>query len=229
MKRFLLIFWLFLFHCSFGQIGYSSKGKASYYAHDFHGRHTANGELFDMESLTAAHQTLPFNSLVRVTNLTNNRSIVVRINDRGPYFKNRMLDLSRSAAHKLGIVANGTAHVAIKVIGIQKKSTVRKALAKNESKLNRFAKGNVYDRKGTLKQLEGFGVQIGAFKDKINALSACMRFESKGLESHIKVYENGDERLYRIVIGCCATEESAEMMHNQLKKKGWSGFVVKLG
>lgn len=94
----------------------SFTGRASWYGKDFHGRPTASGEPYDMAALTAAHQTLPFGSRVRVTNLANGRSVVVVINDRGPYAEDRLIDLSHAAAKRLGIVEDGVAEVRIDVI-----------------------------------------------------------------------------------------------------------------
>ncbi len=91
-------------------------GMASYYGAGFANRPTANGERFDPRAMTAAHRTLPFGTRVRVTNLENGRQVVVRINDRGPYRKDRVLDLSRAAAHKLGFLDDGVAHVRIEVL-----------------------------------------------------------------------------------------------------------------
>ena len=92
------------------------KGISSYYGEDFHGKLTANGEVFDMYGLTAAHKTLPLNTIVRVTNLENEKSLILRINDRGPYVKGRMLDCSYGAALKLGFIGNGTTKVKVEVI-----------------------------------------------------------------------------------------------------------------
>ena len=91
-------------------------GISSYYADDFHGKLTANGEVYDMYGLTAAHKTLPINTIVRVTNLDNEKSLILRINDRGPYIKGRILDCSYGAAKKLGFLTNGTTKVRIEVI-----------------------------------------------------------------------------------------------------------------
>ncbi len=91
-------------------------GIASYYADDFHGRKTASGETYDMHALTAAHRTLPLGSTVRVKNLDNNRSVVVRINDRGPFKKDRLIDLSLAAAEEIGLIADGTAPVELQII-----------------------------------------------------------------------------------------------------------------
>src|SRR5208283_1098131 len=92
------------------------KGIASYYADDFNGKKTANGETYDMYKMTAAHRTLPFNTKVRVTNLDNKRSIIVRINDRGPFKLERIIDLSLSAATQLGMKGTGTANVKLEVV-----------------------------------------------------------------------------------------------------------------
>ena len=92
------------------------QGLASYYADEFNGRTTSNGETYDMNALTAAHRTLPFNTLVRVTNVYNNQSVVVRINDRGPFKEDRIIDLSYGAAKKLGMIPTGTTQVRLEVV-----------------------------------------------------------------------------------------------------------------
>ena len=96
---------------------YRAEGMASWYGDDFHGRLTANGEVFDMASLTAAHPTLPLPSYVRVSNLSNGRSLIVRVNDRGPYAGNRIIDVSKRAAHLLGFTVSGTAWVRVEYVG----------------------------------------------------------------------------------------------------------------
>ena len=97
--------------------GYDRTGIASYYAHDFHGRRTANGEIFDMSALSAAHPTLPLPSLVYVTNMENGRTLLLRVNDRGPYVNNRVIDVSRAAARYLGFETRGTARVRVRYAG----------------------------------------------------------------------------------------------------------------
>jgi rare lipoprotein A len=96
--------------------GDAERGDASYYAHDFHGRKTASGEHFDMHELTAAHRTLPMGTRVRVTNLDNGRDVVVRINDRGPFKRGRVIDVSYEAAKTLDMVASGVAPVKVEVL-----------------------------------------------------------------------------------------------------------------
>jgi rare lipoprotein A len=97
-------------------VGDTQVGIASYYGGKFHGRKTANGERFDMNALTAAHKTLPLGTKVRVTHVKTGRSVVVRINDRGPFVKGRVIDLSRRAARELGMIQRGVAKVRVEVI-----------------------------------------------------------------------------------------------------------------
>jgi len=96
--------------------GQSIIGVSSYYGRKFHGRPTANGETFDMYGISAAHRTLPFNTVLRVTNLANNESLIVRVNDRGPFVPGRILDLSYAAAKELGFVVDGTATVKVEIV-----------------------------------------------------------------------------------------------------------------
>ena len=99
------------------------EGVASYYGEEFHGRRTSNGETYDMNALTAAHPTLPFNTVVRVVNLDNNRSVKVRINDRGPFKDGRVIDLSLKAAKEIGLISNGTAPVRIEILQLGSRGT----------------------------------------------------------------------------------------------------------
>jgi rare lipoprotein A len=106
---------------------YDETGIASWYGPDFHGKYTANGEIYNMNDLTAAHPTLPLPSIVRVTNLDNGRSIVVRINDRGPYVRGRIIDLSRRAAQLLGVIGPGTAKVRVQILAPESREAALEA------------------------------------------------------------------------------------------------------
>ncbi len=101
------------------EVGMKHRGLASWYGEGFHGRQTANGEIYDMDALTAAHRTLPLGTVVRVTNMENGRQVHLRINDRGPYVNGRILDLSRRAALELGMLEHGVSPVQIEVVGLQ--------------------------------------------------------------------------------------------------------------
>lgn len=100
--------------------GYKTTGIASWYGQKFHGHQTSNGEIFDMYRLSAAHKTLPIPSFVKVTNLENNKSTIVRVNDRGPFHPDRVIDLSYGAAHKLGVLKHGTANVSVEAIHLDR-------------------------------------------------------------------------------------------------------------
>jgi len=99
-------------------LGYSETGKASWYGTYFHGRRTASGEIYDMYDYTAAHKRLPFGTLVQVENMANHRQVVVRINDRGPFVRGRIIDVSYTAAQELGMIQSGTARVRLKVLPV---------------------------------------------------------------------------------------------------------------
>jgi rare lipoprotein A (peptidoglycan hydrolase) len=121
------------FEQSYNKVGYVQKGVASYYADDFHGKKTANGEKFDMNTLTAAHPRIRFNTLLKVTNSENGKSVVVRVNDRGPYVGGRILDLSRAAAQKIDMIRSGTATISAEVISVEQLPTIED-IAKRKSK-----------------------------------------------------------------------------------------------
>ena len=99
-----------------GKKKFTQEGVACWYGKQFHGRKTANGERFDMNKLTAAHRTLPFGTVVEVTNLSNGKKVIVRINDRGPFTKGRIIDLSYAAAKEIGILQSGTARVRLRIV-----------------------------------------------------------------------------------------------------------------
>lgn len=111
-------------------VGIKDRGVASWYGGQFHGRQAANGEIFDMEALTAAHRTMPLGSIVRVLNLANGKSLHVRITDRGPYVNGRILDLSRAAAAELGMEHEGITHVHIEIVGQRPPQLVQYSTAK---------------------------------------------------------------------------------------------------
>jgi rare lipoprotein A len=149
---------------SYNKVGYLQKGVASYYADDFHGKKTANGEKFDMNMLTAAHPRIRFNTMLRVTNTENGKMVTVRINDRGPYVGGRILDLSRAAAQKIDMVKNGTATITAEVISTETVPTIEEiAKRKQENKENVSSKEQTTNKTGKTK--------VGSLLDKIkNAL-----------------------------------------------------------
>jgi len=113
--------------------GRVQRGKATWYGGKFHGRKTASGERFDKRSMTAAHRTLPFGTIVRVTNLRNKRSVEVRINNRGPYGKGRIIDVSEAAARKLGMISAGVVPVTVEVVRLPKKKKKKRKHRRHRS------------------------------------------------------------------------------------------------
>jgi peptidoglycan lytic transglycosylase len=134
---------------------FNQKGTASWYGPGFHGRKTASGEVYNMHALTAAHCTLPLDTLLKVTNLRNNREVIVRVNDRGPFVGDRMLDLSKAAADHLGMVKDGIAPVRIAVLpgGKPRHSTKKLAKAKAKTKAKIMAPNPFFGRATRLRRL----------------------------------------------------------------------------
>jgi len=173
-------------------IGDTFSGIASWYGKDFHGKRTSNGEFYNMYDMTAAHKTLPMNTMLRVTNLNNSRSAVVRINDRGPFVKTRIIDLSYAAASKLGVVARGTAPVRIQVIGFG--GLVSRGKAKIETV-----------------RISSYMVQIGAFRKSDGAKRYARRYALvlDRYNSIIKKYMLDRAPIYRVYLSGFKSENEA--------------------
>lgn len=219
---------------------YSEVGIASWYGSDFHNKKTANGENYDMNTLTAAHRTLPLPSIVRVTNLENGRSLVLRVNDRGPYAKNRIIDISKRGAQLLGFQAQGTAKV--KVDLLEDESKELKAALLNEPMPTRYENPKttpVYTQKISIpkKQIEVFKVsepqitynskvdggkyfvQAGAFSKPDSASNLSKKLTQFG---NVKVAEAdvGGKRFYRVRLGPYSYAEEAEVTLAKVKNYG---------
>ncbi|MCS6968642.1 MAG: septal ring lytic transglycosylase RlpA family protein [Cytophagales bacterium] len=121
----------------YNRVGYKQRGEASYYAEEFHGRKTASGEKYDMNALTAAHPRIRFHTLLRVTNLYNNKSVIVRVNDRGPYKGGRIIDLSKAAAMKIDMIRTGTAPVQLEVLHVETGPVTESQRRENEERIRR--------------------------------------------------------------------------------------------
>ena len=167
--------------------GFVQKGKASWYGKKFHGRKTSNGEVYNMYAMTAAHKTLPMNTWVSVHNLENNKKIVVRVNDRGPFIYGRIIDLSYTGASRLGIVGPGTAKVRITALG-QAVSYSKKTKAPVKFQAMDYWKGD-------------FTVQVGAFKVKSNAQNYRTKLSKSYKNVHIAQYTDHRGVFYRVRVG----------------------------
>ncbi|MEN8244726.1 MAG: septal ring lytic transglycosylase RlpA family protein [Thermodesulfobacteriota bacterium] len=190
---------------------FRQKGKASWYGKKFHGRKTSSGEIYDMHAITAAHKTLPLGTYVRVHNLSNSNSIEVRINDRGPFVRGRIIDLSYAAATKLDIVGPGTAPVEIVALG--------KAGASNSGSSPGYVPIDYYSG--------NFTFQVGAFSKKENAVRLKQKLEKKYMNVHIVPYDDGKKVMYRVRVGRASSLEQAEEYENILIQQGFEGaFIV---
>jgi rare lipoprotein A len=188
------------------QPGQTEDGIASWYGHPYHGRAAANGEIYDMEKMTAAHRTLPFNTWVRVYNLDNNRTTEVRITDRGPFVGGRIIDLSHAAARELEIIGPGVARVRIEVI-----ATPASAIPPN-----------------TAPGL--FAVQVGAFRDRANAERLRSQMEARyGSARLLQRAENPS--VWRVLVGAEATEDGANRLAERIRQDSvekTTAFVVRI-
>lgn len=180
--------------------GYLEEGNASWYGVPFNGRRASNGEIYDMYKLTAAHRTLPFETVVRVTNLNNGKSTTVRITDRGPFVDNRIIDLSLAAAREIESIGPGVVPVRVEVLtpGI--------------------------DPTGGF-----FTVQVGAFRDQANAQRLRDRLNLSYSPIFIQQYDSPDGTFYRVRVGKVSGEDAARQFGEQLSnREGVTPIVVRL-
>ncbi len=193
--------------------GYTEKGLASWYGRDFHGRKTSNGETYNMHAMTAAHKTLPLGIHVKVKNLRNGKEAVVRLNDRGPFVKGRIIDLSYSAAKKVGIVGPGTAPVRIEVLGVPQTDLKSQKAA--------------YQAPPPTKKVAGFAVQVAAFSAPENARYFVGRLKHQFGPASIQNVEVGGNRFYRVRVGSYPSLEAAEQARLHIQRNGFpNSFVV---
>jgi rare lipoprotein A len=181
--------------------GYLERGVASWYGPTFHGESTSSGEKYDMYGMTAAHKTLPLPTYARVTNLKNGRSIVVRINDRGPFVANRLIDLSYSAASKLDMLKEGTTLVEVKALTVQEPDELTRSAE--------IPPPTLY-------------VQVGAFADQRNAQRVLDRLHTGGLPNAlILAPPDGQPALYRVRLGPISSVPEFDQLAARLKALGF--------
>ena len=191
--------------------GFRQSGLASWYGRDFHGKKTSSGEIYNMYAMTAAHKTLPLGTYVRVYHRTNNRSVEVRINDRGPFVRGRIIDLSYTAAKDLGVVGPGTAKVEVIALG---KLTTTDAGAPRS-----FVQGDYYSG--------NFTFQVGAFLNHENAARLKRKLARQYKNAHITVYDDGKNMFYRVRVGKATNLEQAVEFEAHLIQNGFpSAFMV---
>jgi rare lipoprotein A len=180
--------------------GYTEQGEASWYGVPFHGRQASNGEIYDMNKLTAAHRTLPFETMVRVTNERNGKSTVVRITDRGPFVNNRIIDLSYAAAREIESIGPGVVPVRLEVLST-----------------------------GLNPEAGFFTIQVGSFRDRANAEKMRQRLSTTYSPTFVKRYDTSNGAFYRVHVGKVSGEEAAKEFGERLRsREGVTPMVIRL-
>lgn len=177
------------------------NGMASWYGPNFHGKLTANGEVYDMDGVTAAHRTLPFETILLVENLDNGKTVQVRINDRGPYAKDRIIDLSKGAAERVEMIGPGTARVRLYLL-----------------------EGDLENSRITDIKVPTYTVQLGSYKQRNQAEKQTADIEG----SRIEEIKTSGETLYRVYYGTYTDPEDARKEMQRLNGMGFAGFVKQI-
>jgi rare lipoprotein A len=181
-------------------------GVASWYGSDFHGKKTASGEIYDMYAFTAAHLILPMGTHVMVTNLSDSSSVEVVINDRGPFVKGRVIDLSYCAAMALGIIDKGTAEVRLEILD----------------------KGPVAKKASFNNVMEGFTIQVASYSREESALFLKEALQEEFPEVRITTFRNSTQRFYRVRIGEFIKKSDAAKVAEKLINMGYSAVIISL-
>ena len=198
-------------------VGDKFRGNASWYGPDFHGKLTSNGETYNMHDMTAAHKTLPMNTIVKVTNLRNGLTTVVRINDRGPFVATRIIDLSNKAAHKIDMVGQGTAPVKLEILGfeIKGKKTIPTTIEMKKAPQK--------------KSIGDFALQIASFSKIDGAIITQERYDdTDGYKTIIQDVETENGRMFKVVLKGFQSEEEVRdyKLNSGLFNKA---FIIRLG
>lgn len=172
------------------------QGIASWYGKDFHGRQTSSGEVYDMYQLTCAHQTLPLGTMVMVTNLENGKSVELKVNDRGPFVKGRIIDVSYAAARMLDMAEKGTAPVKVEVFG------------------------------PVVEQVQRYTIQVGSFIDETNAQRLADQLRKNFENVHVTIMETQTQKYHRVRVGQFENRESASTVAEKLSLMGFNVLVT---
>ena len=203
---FLIGFFILIYSVSLFAEVYKTGVTASYYAEDFHGKKTSNGERFNMNDFTCAHKSLPFNTILKVTNLANGKTCEVRVNDRGPFVLNREIDLSKAAATKLGMIGTGTTKVKLEIVKKGANTKISQQTAASATKIMKKLYGDAATSNSTstasststTKKLEPgtyWDIQLGAFKSKDNAKTFASKVSKAGFKDIVLQTTDGITRV----------------------------------
>lgn len=223
MKRipFLIIATLIFFSPLFSEV-YKTGVTASYYAEDFHGKRTSNGERFNMNDYTCAHKSLPFNTILKVTNLANGKTCEVRVNDRGPFVASREIDLSKAAAIKLGMIGSGTTKVKLEIVKKGPNTKLSQQTAASASKIMAKLGGSSEKAKKPANLAPGtyWDIQLGAFSSKENAKDFARKLSRAGFKD-IVLQTSASKGITRVAI----KEIPAEKVPSTQDKLSKAGFT----
>ncbi|PCI18702.1 MAG: septal ring lytic transglycosylase RlpA family lipoprotein [Piscirickettsiaceae bacterium] len=210
------------YHVKPNSLGFTQRGTASWYGTKFHGRKTSNGETYNMYAMSAAHKTLPIPTYLTVTNLANNKQVVVRVNDRGPFHGNRIIDLSYAAATKLDILGHGTAHVEIRAINPKQPVKTSKTIIPiiTENTATAIIHKTTTQEPSNVTKLY---LQVGAFSDEKNAEKLKLKLLNNNvLIAKINIQHKVESALYRVHIGPYSSLNQADTMRIKLQQVGIS-------
>ena len=235
LMLFILIFSTLFTHTLFAEV-YKTGVTASYYAEDFHGKRTSNGERFNMNDYTCAHKSLPFNTILKVTNLANGKTCEVRVNDRGPFVASREIDLSKAAAVKLGMIGSGTTKVKLEIVkrgadtklSQQTAASASKIMAKlggssASSKTSTSSKTSASKKKpANLAPGTYWDIQLGAFSSKENAKAFARKVSRAGFKDIVLQTGSTDAgTITRVAIKKVPASKVTDTQ-NQLAAKGFT-------
>jgi rare lipoprotein A len=208
--------------------GYRERGVASWYGQDFHGKPTSSGEIYNMHGMTAAHKTLPLPTWVEVTNQVNGRSVILKVNDRGPFVGNRIIDLSYKAALELDMIRSGTTRVSVRALGAPAAVPASPApvVASVTEQVSRPGFAIISEAEADTLQPgdlpgEGLFAQVGAFGDRNNALRFVAELKSAGFaNTFITAAQAGGTLLYRVRIGPLSDADQFDRVRSGLRSMG---------
>lgn len=235
MKKLLFIFTFSLCFINVYSLElYKSNVTASFYAEDFHGKKTSNGETFNMYSLTCAHKSLPFDTILKVTNLANGKTVNVRVNDRGPFVPNREIDLSKKAAAELGMIKSGTTKVKLEIVkkGPNTKASVQTANKAAQMMAKRFPnqvkiqeKPSSKNHKITINKNQNYNIQVGAFSTKESANKTAQLLLKNDIEN-VVFQTSKSTGIVRVVIKN-VPGENVQKLQKKLEKLNITDYIVK--
>lgn len=226
MKKIIIVLSSFFFmFFLFGKQIYKNNVIISYYAEAFHGKKTSNGEIFNMNDFTCAHKTLPFNTILKITNFKNGKSVQVRVNDRGPFVVGREVDVSKAAALNLDMIKSGTCRAKIEIVKLGKNTKLSEQTASSAVKImeSKGEKNSTALPKMQTQKENFYDIQIGAYSTREAANKVAQKMLKQGFKN--LVFQNTSKNV-RVVIKKVSEENLAEI-EKKLLKNGYSDYLIR--